>query len=73
MLAAMIRPAAYNANIAVLSDAELIVVLESVAGKVRIAAGGAGLLDNRNVLALASEILEGGLDAFRRRRYLYGF
>lgn len=63
----------HNANIPVLGDAELMVVLESVAGKGRIAEGGVGSLDDRTVLALAGEILEGGPDAFRRRRYLYGF
>ncbi len=63
----------HNANIPVLGDAELMVVLESVAGKGRIAEGGVGSLDDQTVLALAGEILEGGPDAFRRRRYLYGF
>ena len=63
----------HNANIPVLGDAELLVVLETVARKGRIAAGGAGSLDDQTVLALAGEILEGGPDAFRRRRYLYGF
>lgn len=63
----------HNANIPVLGDAELIVVLESVAGKGRIAESGVGSLDNQTVLKLAGEILEGGPDAFRRRRYLYGF
>lgn len=63
----------HNANIPVLGDAELIVVLESAGGKGRIAEGGAGSLDDHTVLALAGEILEGGPDAFERRRYLYGF
>ncbi|MGH3921474.1 MAG: TrlF family AAA-like ATPase [Pseudonocardiaceae bacterium] len=63
----------HNANIPVLGDAELMVVLESVAGKGRIARGGVGSLDDQTVLKLAGEILEGGPDAFRRRRYLYGF
>lgn len=68
----MIQPVAHNANIPVLGDAELMVVLESVAGKGRIAEGGVGSLDDQTVLALAGEIVEGGPDAFRRRRCLYG-
>lgn len=48
-------------------------MLKRVAGKRRIAEGGVDSLDNQTVLALAGEILEGGPDAFRRRRYLYGF
>jgi hypothetical protein len=47
--------------------------LESVGGKGRIAEGGVGSLDSKTVLDKAGEILEGGPDAFRRRRYLYGF
>jgi hypothetical protein len=63
----------HNANIPVLGDAELMVVLESAKDKGRIAEGGVGSLDDKTVLTLAGEILEGGSDAFRRRRYLYGF
>ena len=63
----------HNANIPVLGDAELLVVLESAGRKGRIAEGGVGSLDDQIVLNLAGEILEGGPDAFRRRRYLYGF
>lgn len=63
----------HNANIPVLGDAELMIVLESAAGKGRIAEGGAGSLDDHAVLTLAGELLEGGPDAFQRRRYLYGF
>ncbi|MGH3854436.1 MAG: TrlF family AAA-like ATPase [Pseudonocardiaceae bacterium] len=63
----------HNANIPVLGDAELMVVMESAARKGRIAEGGLGSLDDKTVLALAGEILEGGPDAFLRRRYLYGF
>jgi hypothetical protein len=63
----------HNANIPVLGDAELLVVLESAGRKGHIAEGGAGSLDDQVVLNLAGEILEGGPDAFRRRRYLYGF
>ncbi|MGH9207217.1 MAG: hypothetical protein ACRD1G_11750, partial [Acidimicrobiales bacterium] len=59
--------------IPVLGDAELMVVMESAARKGRIAEGGLGSLDDKTVLALAGEILEGGPDAFLRRRYLYGF
>ena len=63
----------HNANIPVLGDAELLVVLETAGHKGRVAEGGAGSLDDKSALALAGEILEGGPDAFRRRRYLYGF
>jgi hypothetical protein len=63
----------HNANIPVLGDAELVIVLESTAGKGRIAQDGAGSLDDHTVLALAGQILEGGPDAFQRRRYLYGY
>lgn len=63
----------HNANIPVLGDAELLVVLETAERKGRVAEGGAGSLDDQTVLALAGAILEGGPDAFLRRRYLYGF
>ncbi|MGH3797514.1 MAG: TrlF family AAA-like ATPase [Pseudonocardiaceae bacterium] len=63
----------HNANIPVLGDAELMIVLESASGKGRITEGGAGSLDDHTVLALAGEILEGGPNAFQRRRYLYGY
>ena len=63
----------HNANIPVLGDAELLVVLETAGHQGRVADGGAGSLDDKSVLALAGEILEGGPDAFRRRRYLYGY
>jgi len=63
----------HNANIPVLGDAELVVVLESVDRKGRVAADGAGSLDEEPVRVLAEQILEGGREAFGRRRYLYGF
>ncbi|MGH3941341.1 MAG: TrlF family AAA-like ATPase [Pseudonocardiaceae bacterium] len=63
----------HNANIPVLGDAELLVVLETAANRGLIAEDGMGSLDDHKVLTLAGEILEGGPDAFRLRRYLYGF
>ncbi len=63
----------HNANIPVLGDAELVVVLESAERRGRVAADGAGSLDEESVRTLAEQILEGGREAFGRRRYLYGF
>jgi ABC-type cobalamin/Fe3+-siderophores transport system ATPase subunit len=63
----------HNANIPVLGDAELVVVLECADRKGRVAHGGVGALDNISVRTLAEQILEGGREAFGRRRYLYGF
>ena len=63
----------HNANIPVLGDAELVVVLESEHRRGRVAEDGAGSLDQETVRDRAEQILEGGREAFRRRRYLYGF
>jgi len=67
----------HNANIPVLGDAELIVGLsaagETDAGQVSIAPEHSGSIDRRSVRELVEEILEGGREAFERRRRKYGF
>lgn len=67
----------HNANIPVLGDAELIVGLtasgEAAGGRARIAAEHVGSIDDRPVRELVEEILEGGKEAFERRRRKYGF
>lgn len=67
----------HNANIPVLGDAELIVGLtasgEAEHGHARIALEHMGSIDARPVRELVEEILEGGKEAFERRRRKYGF
>ena len=67
----------HNANIPVLGDAELIVGLspsgEAEEGSTRIAPEHVGSIDARPVRKLVEELLEGGEDAFERRRRKYGF
>ncbi|UAK39176.1 hypothetical protein K8O93_05530 [Gordonia bronchialis] len=63
----------HNANVPVLGDAELVVVLESDGKHGRTAAAGVGSLDERVIREYAEKLLEGGEDAFRARRHLYGF
>jgi len=67
----------HNANIPVLGDAELILGLTSSAeggsGRTRIAPEHAGSIDARPVMELVERLLEGGQDAFERRRRKYGF
>ena len=67
----------HNANIPVLGGAELIVGLtasgEAERGHARIAPEHVGSIDDRQVRELVEEILEGGKDAFERRRRKYGF
>jgi hypothetical protein len=67
----------HNANIPVLGDAELIVGLtasgEADGGRARIAPEHVGSIDARPVRELVEEILEGGKEAFERRRRKYGF
>ena len=67
----------HNANIPVLGDAELIVGLtasgEAERGHAGIAPEHVGSIDDRQVRELVEEILEGGKDAFERRRRKYGF
>jgi hypothetical protein len=67
----------HNANIPVLGDAELIVGLtasgEAEHGHARIAPEHMGSIDAQPVRELVEEILEGGKEAFERRRRKYGF
>lgn len=67
----------HNANIPVLGDAELIVGLtatgEAEHGHARIALDHMGSIDAQPVRELVEEILEGGKEAFERRRRKYGF
>jgi DNA repair ATPase RecN len=67
----------HNANIPVLGDAELIVGLsatgEAEHGRARIPPEHMGSIDARPVRELVEEILEGGREAFERRRRKYGF
>ena len=69
--------ATHNANIPVLSDAELIVGLnasgEADHGKGRIPRAQMGSIDAEPVRSLVEEVLEGGRKAFRTRRLKYGF
>ncbi|HEX9725171.1 MAG TPA: PHP domain-containing protein [Vicinamibacteria bacterium] len=67
----------HNANIPVLGDAELIIGLsasgEADQGRARIDPTHMGSIDSQPVRELVEEILEGGKDAFERRRRKYGF
>ena len=67
----------HNANIPVLGDAELIVGLspsgDADEGNAKIAPEHVGSIDTRPVRKLVEELLEGGEDAFERRRRKYGF
>jgi len=67
----------HNANIPVLGDAELIVGLsasgEAEHGHARIVSEHMGSIDAKPVRELVEEILEGGKEAFERRRRKYGF
>jgi len=67
----------HNANIPVLGDAELILGLsalgEATEGRARIAPEHVGSIDAQPVRELVEELLEGGQEAFERRRRKYGF
>ncbi|NKC14660.1 MAG: AAA family ATPase [Gammaproteobacteria bacterium] len=67
----------HNANIPVLGDAEMILGLaakgEAQDGQARIARQHMGSIDSPAVRGLVEAILEGGKDAFERRRRKYGF
>jgi hypothetical protein len=63
----------HNANIPVLGDAELIIGLSASGEAARIAPEHVGSIDDRPVRELVEEILEGGKEAFERRRRKYGF
>jgi len=61
----------HNANIAVLGDAEQILVLRSTNEKGSIVARGS--IDHADTRDAACNVLEGAREAFRRRAYTYGF
>lgn len=67
----------HNANIPVLGDAELIIGLtargEAGQGQARISSEHLGSIDAQTVRELVEELLEGGKDAFEKRRLKYGF
>ncbi|MCZ2111805.1 MAG: phosphoesterase, partial [Dehalococcoidia bacterium] len=67
----------HNANVPVLGDAELIIGLtasgEADGGRARIRPEHVGSIDARPVRELVEEILEGGKEAFERRRRRYRF
>lgn len=63
----------HNANVPVLGDAELIVVLENDGNHGCPSDSGVGSLDDRTIRSLAENILEGGPAAFNARQHLYGF
>lgn len=66
--------ATHNANIPVLGDAEQIIVLEAVSAdppRGRVSADGP--MDDEDVRSAAEQILEGGEQAFRKRREKYGW
>jgi ABC-type glutathione transport system ATPase component len=61
----------HNANIAVLGDAELLMVLKSGNDKGQVVARGA--IDEQDTRKEACKILEGAKEAFQRRAKIYGF
>ena len=67
----------HNANIPVLGDAELIVGLSAAGeagdGSATMAPEHMGSIDAAPVRKLVEELLEGGEEAFERRRRKYGF
>ena len=67
----------HNANIPVLGDAELILGLsaagEADLGSAKVASKHMGSIDKGTVRDLVEELLEGGEEAFERRRRKYGF
>lgn len=69
--------ATHNANVPVLGDAELIVGLSTVTDGGRtygtIRPADVGSIDKPTVKGLVEEVLEGGREAFERRRLKYGF
>lgn len=62
--------ATHNANIPVFGDAEWIGILHEEDGRARLQASGS--IDSLDVKELAANILEGGKEAFTRRREKYG-
>lgn len=60
----------HNANIAVLGDAEQIIALKSTSDKSMIVARGS--IDEVNTKQFVCQMLEGAVEAFRRRARMYG-
>jgi energy-coupling factor transporter ATP-binding protein EcfA2 len=69
--------ATHNANLPVLGDAELIVALEAAGdsrhGRAQILEQNLGAIDRESVKLCVEQVLEGGKDAFEKRRAKYGF
>ncbi|USR67206.1 DNA repair protein (plasmid) [Providencia stuartii] len=65
--------ATHNANIPVFGDAEWIGVLEATSDNAILPKNNQGSIDQKSIQSLAAKILEGGKDAFNRRREKYGF
>lgn len=63
----------HNANIPVLGDAELIIGLNATADRGTVPPGQLGSIDKASIRQLASQILEGGREAFELRRAKYDF
>jgi hypothetical protein len=63
----------HNANIPVLGDAELIIALEANADRAVVPTDHLGSIDRQSIRDLASDVLEGGRDAFALRRQKYDF
>lgn len=67
----------HNANIPVLGDAEQIIAIRAVGesgdGHADLSSDHMGAIDRPKVAALVEEILEGGKEAFQKRRMKYGF
>jgi hypothetical protein len=63
----------HNANIPVLGDAELIIGLQASADAAIVPPDHLGSIDRRTIRDLASQVLEGGRDAFDLRREKYDF
>jgi DNA repair ATPase RecN len=61
----------HNPNIAVLGDAEQVIVLKSTATKSSVVASGS--IDDDKTRNAACKILEGSQEAFKRRARVYGF
>jgi hypothetical protein len=73
-LARQIIVATHNANIPILGDAEQILVLDARGdGRPRGYVRSQGTVDDDDVRIAAEHILEGGEEAFRRRREKYGW
>ncbi len=65
--------ATHNANIPVLGDAELILGLSARESQAHIPSEWTGSIDSPSVQKLVEETLEGGREAFEKRRLKYGF